>query len=124
MRQLRIMQIVFKESGVETDGEDAEEKTEWLAKWTDDDIIGVFSLSASFHLHIICIPERGVLGTMKWFQVIRGFGFVARDNAGETADLFVHRTSVLKPNPKHIIESLADEERIKFDMSVFLYLIA
>uniref|UniRef100_A0A8C5MFU1 CSD domain-containing protein n=1 Tax=Leptobrachium leishanense TaxID=445787 RepID=A0A8C5MFU1_9ANUR len=43
------------------------------------------------------IPTK-VLGTVKWFNVRIGYGFINRDNTKE--DVFVHQTAIKKNNPR------------------------
>jgi CspA family cold shock protein len=49
-------------------------------------------------------------GTVKWFNVERGFGFIARDSGGK--DVFVH-ISALAPSG---LTALNEGERVTFDV--------
>ena len=49
----------------------------FVDKWRDEDIV-----------------ERGVVGHVKWFNLVRGYGFAARNDADKDStdnDYFVHR---------------------------------
>jgi CspA family cold shock protein len=50
-------------------------------------------------------------GTVKWFNVDKGFGFIARDNGGK--DVFVH-ISALAPSG---LTALNEGERVTFDVA-------
>jgi CspA family cold shock protein len=52
-----------------------------------------------------------VTGTVKWFNVDKGFGFIARDDGGK--DVFVH-ISALAPSG---LAALNEGERVTFDVA-------
>ena len=54
------------------------------------------------------MSERQV-GTVKWFNGSRGFGFIARENA---EDVFVHHTAIQGEGYKNLDEG----QRVEFDV--------
>lgn len=48
-------------------------------------------------------------GTVKWFNDVKGFGFIAQD---EGDDVFVHHTAIVAEG----FRSLAEGERVEFEV--------
>ena len=60
------------------------------------------------------VIDSRVSGTVKWFNVKRGFGFVTPDGASE--EIFVHHSFIVRNNPRKYLRSLGDGERVEFDV--------
>ncbi|OAF70282.1 Cold shock-like protein CspC [Intoshia linei] len=61
-----------------------------------------------------CVVAFNISGTVKWFNVKRGYGFVKRNDVNQ--DIFIHQTSIKKNNPKKYLKSVDDGEIIEFDI--------
>lgn len=58
--------------------------------------------------------NKRLTGTVKWFNVKDGFGFITRHDTGE--DVFVHASNILRPNSRHNVRSVGEGEVVEFGL--------
>lgn len=52
-----------------------------------------------------------LIGTVKWFNSVKGFGFIAPEQGGD--DVFVHFSAIISDNS---YRNLKDGDKVEFEM--------
>ncbi|XP_072105249.1 Y-box-binding protein 1-like [Mobula birostris] len=55
-----------------------------------------------------------VLGTVRWFNVRNGYGFINKNDTKE--DVFVHQTAIKMNSPRKYLHSVGDGKTVEFDV--------
>ncbi|CAN7981895.1 unnamed protein product, partial [Ixodes pacificus] len=60
--------------------------------------------------------RRAVLGTVQWFNVKNGYGFINHNDTRE--DIFVHQTAITRNHPQKLTRTVYEGETVEFDVVV------
>ena len=70
-----------------------------VSKLSPSSLVFLSKLSTLYFLFQVIATK--VSGTVKWFNVKSGYGFINRNDTKE--DVFVHQTAIMKNNPKKAV---------------------